>query len=435
MKKNYLILGVLTCTFLVTLMYSCKKNSSTQDLESLAGKGKGALTLTVVPENDTVHFREADSVFNVAVAHGLRTAFEGKYPYVIPHLKLSYLFFLNDAQVALHVPVGLDPVTGKRLTMIVFKEHGRKRVVFTEHEPTAASRKTNANYNELTGTIRFYDYSGTAKRAFQMAGGAPIAEIPVGGGGTSSVLGTPSKTAPNAKPASAFDGPWDPDGDEDDDGVINELDKCWRTPYAVMVDSDGCPYEYDLNLFEVFAKLGSDGFLGVWPIFQVNPGIPPTPDYTSYFPPDEPLSAGAQGSEPPDLPGIMCGSVATIATGVAQTGQVNNLGGKYVHLATGTPFTVNFGQACIEVNVGNANKASNIIIDAFNFATNFVLMQLNAGKLAPNAVILKEAVREEIVANLNAIAPGSSFSEGPCIGANKPITTAKYYNPNTGNCE
>lgn len=133
--------------------------------------------------------------------------------------------------------------------------------------------------------------------------------------------------------------------------------------------------------------------------------------------------------------GILCGDYPSTPTGNGRTAQIQNLGANYVLLGSNLPpIQVRFGIACIEVANSNAVRTSQILVDAFNWAANEVLMELNGGTIAPTATALKIALKEAYIGYLNIYAFGSSFSEGQCLG-NIPPTIAKYHNQVTGNCE
>lgn len=441
-RKHYLILdGLLFCA--IILFYACGKKDKPQpeNVSPLkAGKLQTSQTIQIA-ENDTIHIREADSIFNLAKQRGLTTVLGSRYLNITPHYNFAILYFLYDNMVSLYVPLGYDPMTGRLLKMIILKERGIKRVIFTEHEPTAAWRQTNSDYSGLTGTVRFYRLNGTTVKAYQLVNGAATAIIPVGGGTSSISLKNQDSEVFTANSAGHPEG-WE-DEDDDFDGVSNKDDRCPSTPAGVMVDAKGCPLVITIDVVEIRADPddsddynGSWGFPTIWPPYE--PGFPAPPPPEVIFPGDmggspvPPLS-GTNGTKN----GNMCGSYDMKTIGGSNNTQINMLGGSYIEKTTQQRIPVVFAKTCITVTIADPVRASHYIVDNWNWVTAEVNRMLNNREIDATDVALRAATKSLMNAALSSMAWGSKFTEGECqgIGPGVPVSDAKYFNPVTGRCE
>ncbi|QOD67395.1 thrombospondin type 3 repeat-containing protein [Chitinophaga oryzae] len=404
-------------------------------------------TLNYDPEWDTVHIREADSLFQVSVGRGMTNALSNRYNFIRPKYDLAQLYFLNDQRVQLTVPVGIDRMSGRILKMVVLKENKYKKIAFVEKEPTAAWFQTsgNGNYDEMTGTLRIFNSYGTLFKAYNVQNGLAISEIPVGGGTSIAQKSTSSKPlqkTSSSKPLqSTLAGESDPewkDKDDDNDGVPNGVDKCPGTPANLWVGPDGCILTMDIDVVTVTANFNS-GFVGFPQFYTLSP-TPPGPIELESYPVDPPPAGGytvTYNNRSVGPFGDLCGTYGMAKVGNAFTGQITNLREGFVNPTTGQNFIISWPNACITVTLKNtAIASSNEFVDAFNYAAWRVVQNLNDGVLSPVPSIVKEKLRQYTVEELERSCPGSKFTDGPCLlGVTVPVTAAKLYNPLTGNCE
>ncbi|WP_346319359.1 hypothetical protein [Chitinophaga sp. YIM B06452] len=441
----------ILCTALTLLIIltvpSCKKQDKGTVEQDIKYKLRDRLSAVITAPNtpaDTVTVAEAQSFFQVASNNGGLTPF-ADYPVIIPDYELAVLWTAIDVypglsdRVALYIPLAQNWQNGKRLTMIVAKEHGFLRGIFVEDIPNASWLSNTINYSELSGVQRYFKYNGTMIKAVNLSAGLVVSVVPPG-------------PAPALASQSAGEDGWDsctgpddwpngPDEDYDNDGIRNGSDCCVSTPAGVWVDSKGCPLTMDLSEFVVRSEPAEPPSFPPWDFITQLP-IPEIPTFEQNYPIDMGLGVGGGGIISESFytaggPGTLCGHYSFQAVGNSYTANIQGAGQRFQYYGTDGWHLLNvvFNDLCVQLRAGSENIASAKFIDAFNYAISRTVRDIDKGHYTNPSV---EGTKLRILQHMrNRIAqnsgPGYSVSNGPCQGP-IPISQAKYVT-STGGCQ
>jgi hypothetical protein len=121
--------------------------------------------------------------------------------------------------------------------------------------------------------------------------------------------------------------------------------------------------------------------------------------------------------QPDPLRNELCGTLNFTTVGSSHTTQINGLG-LFAKRSNGEAFNVELGSNCTSIPNYNLNsiEASEVFKEAFRLSIQSILIMLNDGSIAPNSSTVRPELINLIRSNLNSLAPGSSFSSGPCSG-------------------
>ena len=441
--KNQKLLPIV-CGLIILSLFSvpaCRKTEKIREEKVKLSELKASLPASNAPY-DTVTVDEANNFLLSAITAGGMAPFDTAYAVISPQFELASLFTAINVypgvpdMVALYVPLALNWQNGKRLTMIVMKEHGFLRGAFIEDIPNWTWLTNSNNYATLSGIKRFFKYNGTLIKALQVADGITIAEIPPGTSSQASPM-TLSGNRPGPDPDDWIHGPDAGDEDDDNDGIANKLDYCPFTEAGVWVDPFGCPLT--MNLEAVTIKAPQNSF-PVIPPFDFNslPPIPQIPLDNQGYPGSFTDLIGGGGTVNVPFLGLgnLCGHINFVPVGNGVTANVKNLGQTFNYLGTDGIQIVNvvWSDLCVQMPTSSANQASSQFINAFNWGVILTIRDIDKGVWTnPSAAQVKAKLLSHMEKQLRKTYGGYfTISNGPCSGS-IPDSEAKYVRIN-GDC-
>ena len=430
---------IIVCGVIIVSLFAfpaCRKTEKNQEEKVKLSELKASLPASNAPY-DTVTVDEANIFLQTAITAGGLAPFDTAYTEISPQFELASLFTAIDVyqgvpdMVALYVPMGLNWQNGKRLTMIVMKEHGFLRGAFIEDIPNWTWLTNSHNYSSLSGIQRFFTYNGNLLKTLQVADGLTVAVIPPG---TSASAQPMALSGNGPDPDDWAGGPTD---DDDDDGIANNMDYCPWTAAGVWVDSKGCPSTMDLEGVTITSPINS--FPIMLPFdFNTVPPIPEIPLDAQGYPANftELIGGGGTINAPFLSLGNLCGHINFVPVGNGVTANIRNVGQAFLYLGTDGWQTVltNWDDLCVQMPTSSGGQASNKFIDAFNWAVLLTKKDIDKGVWTnPTPFQLKTKMLQHMEKQLRKTYGGYfTISTGRCSGS-IPDSEAKYVRIN-GDC-